>query len=60
MLLERAGGRVGRDARRLNATVSVVGEGLAAEVRQVGAILATHFPRAQDDINELPDRLIEL
>ena len=36
------------------------GEGLAAEVRQVGAILATHFPRAQDDINELPDRLIEL
>ena len=36
------------------------GEGLAEEVRQVGAILATHFPRAHDDINELPDRLIEL
>jgi putative membrane protein len=36
------------------------GEGLAEEVRQVGAILATHFPRADDDINELPDRLIEL
>jgi putative membrane protein len=29
-------------------------------VRQVGLVLAAHFPREQDDINELPDRLIEL
>ena len=36
------------------------GEGLAGAVRQVGVILAEHFPRADDDINELPDRLIEL
>ena len=36
------------------------GEGLAEAVRQVGAVLAPHFPRAHDDINELPDRLIEL
>ena len=36
------------------------GEGLAAAVTQVGAVLALHFPRATDDINELPDRLIEL
>lgn len=36
------------------------GEGLAQAVRQVGAVLAAHFPREQDDINELPDRLIEL
>ncbi|MBH1993350.1 MAG: hypothetical protein I8H86_10740, partial [Sphingomonadaceae bacterium] len=36
------------------------GEGLAAAVEQVGALLAPHFPRADDDINELPDRLIEL
>ncbi|WP_294135972.1 hypothetical protein [Sphingobium sp.] len=36
------------------------GEGLAQAVRQVGIVLATHFPRADDDINELPDRLIEL
>lgn len=36
------------------------GEGLAAAVRQVGLVLAAHFPRADDDINELPDRLIEL
>jgi putative membrane protein len=36
------------------------GEGLAEAIRQVGAVLATHFPRADDDINELPDRLIEL
>ena len=36
------------------------GEGLAQAVAQVGAVLSTHFPREQDDINELPDRLIEL
>ncbi|MEJ7933147.1 hypothetical protein WG907_02625 [Sphingobium sp. AN558] len=36
------------------------GEGLAEAVRQVGIILAAHFPRDNDDINELPDRLIEL
>jgi putative membrane protein len=36
------------------------GEGLAQAVRQVGLVLAAHFPRADDDINELPDRLIEL
>ncbi|MCP1468505.1 putative membrane protein [Sphingobium sp. OAS761] len=36
------------------------GEGLAAAVRQVGLILSQHFPRDADDINELPDRLIEL
>jgi putative membrane protein len=36
------------------------GEGLAEAVRQVGLVLAPHFPREQDDINELPDRLIEL
>lgn len=36
------------------------GEGLAAAVERVGSVLAAHFPRAADDINELPDRLIEL
>lgn len=36
------------------------GEGLAEAVRQVGAVLAAQFPRDTDDINELPDRLIEL
>lgn len=36
------------------------GEGLAAAVGQVGTVLAAHFPRDHDDINELPDRLIEL
>ena len=35
-------------------------EGLAAGVRHVGEILSEHFPRAEDDVNELPDRLIEL
>lgn len=36
------------------------GEGLAEAVRQVGIILAAHFPRDADDVNELPDRLILL
>jgi putative membrane protein len=35
-------------------------DGLVAGVRDVGAILAEHFPRSADDVNELPDRLIEL
>ena len=35
-------------------------EGIAAGVRDVGAVLSPHFPRGEDDENELPDRLIEL
>ena len=35
-------------------------EGMVAAVERVGAVLAEHFPRAEDDVNELPDRLIEL
>ncbi len=37
-----------------------VAEGLAAGVRDVGKVLSEHFPRAEDDQNELPDRLIEV
>ena len=37
-----------------------IAEGLAAGVRDVGKILSEHFPRAEDDQNELPDRLIEV
>jgi putative membrane protein len=37
-----------------------VAEGLAAGIRDVGFVLAEHFPRGEDDINELPDRLIEV
>ncbi len=37
-----------------------VAEGMIAAIRDVGRILAEHFPRAADDSNELPDRLIEL
>ena len=36
------------------------GAGMAQAVREVGAVLAAHFPRSADDSNELPDRLIEL
>lgn len=35
-------------------------DGMAAAVEQIGMVLAEHFPRAEDDVNELPDRLIEL
>lgn len=35
-------------------------EGIAAAVTSVGAILTEHFPKSEDDVNELPDRLIEL
>lgn len=34
--------------------------GMAAAVAEVGKVLAEHFPRAEDDVNELPDRLIEV
>ncbi|RDC59515.1 hypothetical protein HME9302_00705 [Alteripontixanthobacter maritimus] len=37
-----------------------IAEGMAAGVRDVGQILSEHFPRAEDDTNELPDRLIEV
>ena len=37
-----------------------VAEGMSAAVEKVGAIIAPHFPRADDDVNELPDRLIEV
>ena len=37
-----------------------VADGMIAAVERVGTVLAEHFPRAEDDVNELPDRLIEL
>lgn len=36
------------------------GEGMAAAVRQMGVVLAEHFPKGSENPNELPDRLIEL
>lgn len=37
-----------------------IADGMAAGVRDVGKVLSEHFPRAEDDTNELPDRLIEV
>ena len=37
-----------------------IAEGLSAGIRDVGYVLAEHSPRGDDDINELPDRLIEV
>jgi putative membrane protein len=36
------------------------GQGMAEAVAQVGAVLTQHFPKGDDVVNELPDRLIEL
>lgn len=36
------------------------GEGMAEAVRQMGIVLAEHFPKGSDNPNEIPDRLIEL
>ncbi|WP_156679190.1 TPM domain-containing protein [Sphingomonas profundi] len=36
------------------------GDGMAAAVERIGAVLAQHFPKTPTDRNELPDRLIEL
>jgi len=35
-------------------------EGLVKAIGMVGAVLSEHFPRAADDVNEIPDKLIEL
>lgn len=37
-----------------------VADGMIAAVERVGAVLAEHFPRHENDVNELPDRLIEV
>lgn len=36
------------------------GDGMVAAIGKVGAVLAEHLPRATDDENELPDRVIEV
>lgn len=37
-----------------------IGEGMVAAIGKVGEVLAQHLPRAADDENELPDRIIEV
>ena len=37
-----------------------IADGMIATVEQVGHLLAEHFPIAEEDTNELPDRLIEV
>ena len=36
------------------------GDGIVAAVGLIGAVLAEHFPKTQEDSNEIPDKLIEL
>ncbi|QIK77920.1 hypothetical protein G7077_02305 [Sphingomonas piscis] len=35
-------------------------DGIIAAIERVGTVLADHFPRSDDDQNEIPDKLIEL
>ena len=37
-----------------------VADGMVAAIREVGDVLAEHFPRSSADTNEIPDKLIEL
>jgi len=37
-----------------------IADGMIAAVEKVGEVLALHCPRSDDDVNELPDRLIEV
>ena len=37
-----------------------VADGLTEAISKCGALLSEHFPRGADDLNELPDRLIEV
>src|SRR6476660_7602573 len=36
------------------------GDGIVAAIERVGVVLAEHFPRSAEDVNEIPDKLIEL
>jgi putative membrane protein len=36
------------------------GDGICAAIERIGVVLSEHFPRSKEDVNEIPDRLIEL
>jgi putative membrane protein len=36
------------------------GDGICAAIQRVGVVLSEHFPRSDTDVNEIPDKLIEL
>lgn len=35
-------------------------DGICAAIERVGVVLSEHFPRSADDMNEIPDKLIQL
>jgi putative membrane protein len=37
-----------------------VADGMVAAIEEVGVVLSQHFPRSAGDVNEIPDKLIEL
>jgi putative membrane protein len=36
------------------------GDGIVAAIGEIGSVLSQHFPRSATDLNEIPDKLIEL
>ena len=37
-----------------------VADGIVAAIGEVGSVLTEHFSRSVEDVNEIPDKLIEL
>jgi putative membrane protein len=37
-----------------------IADGMVAAIKDIGVVLAEHFPRSAEDKNEIPDKLIEL
>lgn len=37
-----------------------IADGICDAIEDIGAVLATHFPKSSEDTNEIPDKLIEL
>jgi len=48
------------DVRESMIRVRGAADGIVAAIERVGVVLAEHFPRTAGDINEIPDKLIEL
>lgn len=48
------------EAMLVELKAGLIADGMIAAIDRVGRILAEHLPRSGDDMNELPDRLIEV
>lgn len=48
------------DALLVQVRAGDIAGGMCAAIERVGVVLAAHFPRSAADLNEVPDRLIEI